>query len=100
MLVVHIQIHIKPEFIQAFKIATIDNARNSLQEPGITRFDFAQQIDDPTRFSLVEIYQSEEATVKHKETAHYARWRDTVEEMMAEPRTRIVFTPIYPVAAE
>jgi len=100
MLVVHIQIHIKPEFIQAFKIATIDNARNSLQEPGITRFDFAQQIDDPTRFSLVEVYQSEEATVKHKETIHYARWRDTVEEMMAEPRTRIVFTPIFPVSAE
>ena len=100
MLVAHIQIHIKPEFVQAFKIATIENARNSLQEPGITRFDFAQQIDDPTRFSLVEAYRSEEATVKHKETAHYVRWRDAVEGMMAEPRTRIVFTPIFPVAAE
>jgi (4S)-4-hydroxy-5-phosphonooxypentane-2,3-dione isomerase len=96
MLVVHIQIHIKPEFIEAFKVATIANARESLKEPGIARFDFVQQQEDPARFVLVEAYRSAEANAAHKETKHYLTWRDTVEPMMAEPRTRVSFTSIFP----
>jgi quinol monooxygenase YgiN len=96
MLVVHIQIHIKPQFIDAFKAATIANARESLKEPGIARFDFVQQQDDPTRFVLVEAYRSAEANVAHKETKHYQTWRDVAEPMMAEQRTRAVFTSVFP----
>jgi quinol monooxygenase YgiN len=96
MLVVHIQIHIRPQFIDAFKAATIANARESLKEPGIARFDFVQQQDDPTRFVLVEAYRSVEANVAHKETKHYQTWRDVAEPMMAEQRTRAVFTSVFP----
>jgi quinol monooxygenase YgiN len=96
MLVVLVQVHVKPEFIQAFKLASIENARNSVQEPGIARFDFIQQIDDPTRFILSEVYRSEDAPLKHKETPHYARWRDAVVEMMAEPRTSVKYNNVFP----
>ena len=96
MLIVHVHVHVKPEFVQAFKQATVENASNSVQEPGIARFDVIQQADDPTRFILVEVYRSQEATVKHKETAHYARWRDAVADMMAEPRTSVKFANVFP----
>jgi quinol monooxygenase YgiN len=96
MLVIHIQIHVKREFIDAFKTATIANARESVKEPGIARFDFVQQQDDPARFALVEAYRSAEANAAHKETNHYKTWRDTVEPMMAEERTRKTFTNIFP----
>lgn len=96
MLVVHIQIHVKPESIEAFKQATIANARESVKEPGIARFDFAQQQDDPARFVLVEAYRSVEATVAHKETKHYLTWRDIVTPMMAEPRVPTKFTNVFP----
>ena len=96
MLIVHVHVHVKPEFVEAFRQATLENARNSVQEPGIARFDVIQQTDDPTRFILVEVYRSQEATVKHKETAHYAKWRDTVADMMAEPRTSVKFGNIFP----
>lgn len=96
MLVVHIQIHIKSEFIEAFKTATIANARESLKEPGIARFDFVQQQDDPTRFVLVEAYRSVEANAAHKETKHYKIWREVAEPMMAEQRTRAMYTNIFP----
>ena len=96
MFIVHVFVHVKPEFVDAFKAATVENARNSVQEPGIARFDVVQQMDDPTRFVLVEVYHTEADTGRHKETAHYAEWRDSVAEMMAEPRTSIKYSNIFP----
>ena len=96
MFIVHVQIRVKPESLEAFKQATLANARASVQEPGVARFDVVQQSDDPTRFVLVEVYRSVEANAAHKETKHYATWRDTVESMMAEPRTRAIFTNVFP----
>ena len=96
MLIVHVFVHVAPEAIDAFRAATLANARNSVLEPGIARFDVIQQADDPTRFVLVEVYRTVEDTVRHKETAHYAAWRDTVAGMMAEPRTNIKYDNIYP----
>jgi autoinducer 2-degrading protein len=96
MLVVHVHVHVKPEWVEAFRAATIENARNSVKEPGIARFDVAQQQDDPTRFVLVEVYRTEQAPAAHKETAHYAKWRDTVAPMMAEPRTSVKFSNVFP----
>ena len=96
MLVVHVHVHVKPECIEAFRQATLDNARNSVREPGIARFDVAQQADDPTRFTLVEAYRTAEAPVAHKATAHYARWRDAVADMMAEPRTAVKHANLFP----
>ena len=87
MLIVHVYVHVKIESVEAFKSATIENAVNSRKEPGIARFDVIQQIDDPTRFILVEAYRDDEAPARHKETDHYQLWRDTVAPMMAEPRT-------------
>jgi quinol monooxygenase YgiN len=96
MLIVHVHVHVKPEFIEAFREATAENARNSVQEPGIARFDLLQQADDPARFILVEAYRSHDATLRHKETAHYAKWRDTVANMMAEPRSSVKYANVYP----
>jgi quinol monooxygenase YgiN len=96
MLIVHVQVRVKPEFIDAFKEASLENARHSVQEPGIARFDVTQQADDPARFLLVEVYRSHEATARHKETAHYATWRDRVAPMMAEPRTSVKYSNIFP----
>jgi quinol monooxygenase YgiN len=96
MLVVHVHVHVKPEFVEHFKRATIENARHSLQEPGIARFDVMQQQDDPTRFVLVEIYRSTDATVAHKTTPHYEKWRDAVAPMMAEPRSSVKLTNVFP----
>lgn len=96
MLIVHVQVHVKPECVEAFRQATIENARNSVQEAGIARFDVVQQQDDPTRFVLVEVYRTVEATAAHKETAHYAKWRDTVAPMMAAPRTSVKFGNVWP----
>jgi len=96
MIVVLVFVHVKPEWVQAFKDASIENARNSVQEPGIARFDVIQQKDDPNRFILVEVYRSEEAQAAHKQTAHYAAWRDQVTEMMAEARQGVKYDAIYP----
>jgi quinol monooxygenase YgiN len=96
MFIVHVFVHVKPEFIEAFKEASLENARNSVQEPGIARFDVIQQVDDPARFVLVEVYRTPEDPARHKETAHYARWRDTVAEMMAEPRSGVKYHNLYP----
>jgi quinol monooxygenase YgiN len=96
MFIVHVDVHVKPEFLDAFKEATIENARNSVQEPGIARFDVIQQMDDPTRFVLVEVYRTNADPGKHKETAHYAKWRDTVAEMMAEPRSSVKYDNVFP----
>ena len=96
MQIVHVHVNVKPEFVEAFKQATIENASKSVKEEGIARFDVIQQTDDPTKFILVEVYKTAKAPVAHKETAHYARWRDTVAEMIAEPRQGIRYTNIFP----
>ncbi len=96
MLIVQVQIHVKPESVEAFRQATIENARNSVQEPGVARFDVIQQMEDPTRFILVEVYRTLEDPVRHKETLHYQRWRDAVAGMMAEPRTSIKYMNAFP----
>ena len=96
MLIVHVHVRVKPECVEAFRHATIENAQNSIQEPGIARFDVVQQRDEPSSFVLVEVYQNEPATVAHKETAHYKKWRDAVADMMAEPRTSVKFMNVFP----
>ena len=96
MLVVHVFVHVKPEYVEAFTAATIENARDSVREPGIARFDVIQQQDDPTRFVLVEVYRTPDDPARHKETAHYARWRDSVAEMMAEPRSSVKYANLFP----
>ncbi|MGQ9500937.1 MAG: putative quinol monooxygenase [Anaerolineae bacterium] len=96
MIIVHVHVHVKPEYVEAFKEATIQNARQSVQEPGIARFDVIQSTEDPTRFILVEVYRTPDDPARHKETNHYQVWRDTVAEMMAEPRTSVKYTNIYP----
>lgn len=96
MLIVQVHVHVKPDCIEAFRTATIDNASHSVQEAGIARFDVLQQQDDPSRFVLVEVYRSMEATAAHKETDHYKRWRDTVADMMAEPRSSVKYSNVCP----
>jgi autoinducer 2-degrading protein len=96
MLVVHVHVHVKEDQVEAFKEATVANARQSIQEPGIARFDVVQQQDDPTRFVLVEVYRTEDDPARNKETAHYQTWRDTVAGMMAEPRTSCKYSNVYP----
>ena len=96
MLIVHVQVHVKPEHIEAFKLATIENAANSVKEPGIARFDVVQQADDPSRFVLLEAYRDTDATTRHKATAHYHAWAEKVADMLAEPRSRVVYANIYP----
>lgn len=100
MLVVHVHVHVKPDCVEAFRRATIDNACASRGEAGIARFDVVQQADDPTRFTLVEVYRTAAATAAHKETAHYQKWRDAVAEMMAEPRTSVKYANVDPPDAE
>ena len=95
MLIVQVFAQVKPEYVEAFKAATLDNATHSVQEPGIARFDVLQQEDDPTRFTLVEAYTTADAPAAHKATAHYARWRDAVEPMMAEPRRSMKYTDVF-----
>ena len=96
MLIVHVHVHVKPESVADFKQATIENARSSVQEPDIARFDVVEQQDDATRFVLIEVYRSPEAAAAHKETVHYARWRDTVANMMAEPRHSMKYNDVFP----
>ncbi len=99
MVIVHVHAHVKPEFIEAFRRATAENARNSVKEPGIARFDVVQETGDPARFVLVEVYRTPEAPAQHKETPHYRVWRDTVAPMMAEPRTSVKYTNVFPEEA-
>ncbi|MEE4379746.1 MAG: putative quinol monooxygenase [Candidatus Competibacteraceae bacterium] len=96
MLIVHVFVHVKADQVEAFKAASLENARNSILEPGIARFDVVQQNDDPTRFVLVEVYRTPQDPDRHKETAHYQKWRDTVADMMAEPRSSIKFNNVFP----
>jgi quinol monooxygenase YgiN len=100
MLVVHIQVHVKPEYVDAFKKATLANARESIKEPGIAAFDVFQQQDDPNRFVFIEAYRTNDAPAAHKETAHYKTWRDAVAPMMAEPRGSVKFENLFPSDSE
>lgn len=99
MHIVHVFVHVKPGCEDAFEAATQANARASLTEPGVARFDVLRQQDDPRRFVLVEVYRSPEAAAAHKQTAHYATWRDAVAEMMAEPRSSLKFHNLHPADA-
>jgi len=99
MLMVQVQVRVKPQCVEAFRQATLANARASVQEPGIARFDVLQQQDNPTRFVLVEVYRTAQDPARHKDTAHYQKWRDTVADMMAEPRTSVKYTNIFPAEA-
>jgi quinol monooxygenase YgiN len=96
LLVVHVHARVKPDAIEAFRAASIDNARHSVEEPGVARFDVVQSTEDPTRFVLVEVYRSPDAPAAHKATAHYARWRDAVADLMAEPRTSARYVNVAP----
>lgn len=96
MLVVHVHVRVKPEAVEAFKQATLANARESVKEPGIARFDVVQHQDDPAQFVLVEAYRTPQATAAHKETRHYQVWRDTVAPLMAEPRASVKYTNLFP----
>ncbi len=96
MLVIHVHVQVKPDQVEAFKTATIQNAAQSVQEPGIARFDVIQAQDDSTQFVLVEVYRTEAATAAHKETTHYQTWRDTVADMMAVPRRSVKYANVFP----
>ena len=96
MLIVHVHVHVKPDSVEQFRQATVENARNSVQEPGVARFDVIQQSDDPSRFVLVEVYRDAEAAAAHKDTAHYKVWRDAVADMMAEPRSSVKYANLFP----
>ena len=96
MFIVHVQVQVKPEWVAAFQTATLANARASVQETGVARFDVVQQADDPTRFVLVEVYRDAAASAAHKATPHYPVWRDTVAAMMAAPRTSVKFNNVFP----
>ena len=96
MLIVQVQAQVKPECVEAFKAASEENARASVREAGIAQFDVIQQEDDPCRFLLIEVYRTPDAPARHKETAHYAKWRDTVASMMAAPRSSLKYRNVFP----
>jgi autoinducer 2-degrading protein len=96
MFVVHVYMQVKPDNIEEFKQICAENAKNSVKEPGVKRFDVLQQSDDPTRFVLVEAYLDETDLEKHKQTAHYNKWRQVAEKMILGERTRTRYVPIWP----
>ncbi|MDX9724539.1 MAG: antibiotic biosynthesis monooxygenase [Myxococcota bacterium] len=96
MLIVQVFVQVKADCIEDFKAATIDNASHSIRESGIARFDVLQEPNEPTRFTLIEVYRDADAPAAHKQTAHYARWRETVEPMMAKPRSSVKYTNVFP----
>lgn len=96
MLIVTVYVHVLADRVEDFIAATSENAENSRLEPGIARFDVIQRADDPTRFMLIEVYRNAEAPAAHKETAHYCKWRDTVESMMAGPRSNHKYSAVSP----
>jgi autoinducer 2-degrading protein len=96
MYIVHVHVQVKPDFIEEFIDATLDNASHSVQEAGIARFDVIQSLDDPAKFVLVEVYRTPDDPALHKQTEHYARWRDTVADMMAQPRQAVKYANMFP----
>ena len=99
MIIVHVFVHVKPDSVEAFEAATLENARNSIREPGVVRFDVVRQEDDPSRYVLIEIYRTADDPARHKATAHYAAWRDAVEPMIAEPRRSVRYRELFPEPA-
>jgi len=100
MLVVHVHARVRPGRAGAFLDATLANARASLAEPGVLRFDVIQDQDDPEHMVLVEVYRDSDAAAAHKQTAHYAAWRDRVAEMMARPRESVRYSAVFPQGGE
>ena len=100
MYIVHVFVLVKPEHIEQFKAETLINAKASLEEPGIIRFDVLQEEGKPGSFLLVEVYRTMDDPVRHKETSHYQRWRDVAEPMMAMPRTKVVYKNFFPADRE
>jgi (4S)-4-hydroxy-5-phosphonooxypentane-2,3-dione isomerase len=100
MLIVHVDVRVNPGDVEAFKRATIENARQSVREPEVARFDVVQRQDDPTRFVLVEAYRTAGGAAAHKDTKHYEVWRDTVAPMMAEPRASVKYTDVFPAVED
>jgi autoinducer 2-degrading protein len=96
MFILHVFVHVKSDKAEEFKSASMENARNSLKEPGIARFDVIQQQDDPSRFVLVEVYRTANGHARHRETQHYQKWREMVEDMMAEPRRAVKYQNVFP----
>jgi quinol monooxygenase YgiN len=96
MFIVCVHVRVTPESAADFRQATVENARSSVQEPGILRFDVVEQQDDATRFVLMEVYRTPDAAAAHKETAHYAKWRDAVASMMAVPRHSVKYSAVFP----
>jgi quinol monooxygenase YgiN len=94
--ILFVQIRVLPETVDAFREATLANARASVKEPGVLRFDVVQDEDDPTRFAIFEVYRNPEGHAEHRKTAHYLAWRDAVAPMMAEPRAARTFTNVHP----
>jgi (4S)-4-hydroxy-5-phosphonooxypentane-2,3-dione isomerase len=97
-LAVLVYVHVLPESVEAFRVASLANAAASIREPGIVRFDVMQETADPTCFVLVEVYRGQEGAAAHKQTTHYQAWRDTVAPMMAEPRTSKSYATVTPAA--
>ncbi len=95
-LVVHVHVRVTPGSEDAFERATRENARQSLEEPGVLRFDLCRDSEERHRFLLVEAYRDEAAAAAHKETAHYLAWRVAVAGMMAEPRTSRRYQRLFP----
>ena len=98
MLVVHVYVHVKPESVAGFREASLENATHSLTEPGVVRFDVIRERDRPERFMLVEVYRTDDDPARHKETAHYKKWREAVADMMAEPRRAVKYQELFPEA--
>jgi (4S)-4-hydroxy-5-phosphonooxypentane-2,3-dione isomerase len=98
MYIVHVDVRVKSEHVETFAVASRRNAENSVQEPGVARFDVIQSAEDRTRFVLVEVYRTEADAGRHKETAHYKEWRDSVAGMMAEPRQSRKYVEVFPDA--
>lgn len=96
MHIIHVHVFVKAADIETFREATLDNARNSVKEPGVARFDVIQDTADPAHFVLVEVYRHPEAQAEHRNTAHYQKWRDTVADMMAQPRTSMKYQNVFP----
>jgi (4S)-4-hydroxy-5-phosphonooxypentane-2,3-dione isomerase len=100
MYIVNVHVHVRPEHREGFIEATLDNARNTVQEPGNLRFDVLQQLDDPNRFVIYEVYRDDAALAAHKASAHYARWAAVVNPWMAETRYGVKFAPLFPEQPE
>ncbi len=96
MIIVSVYVSVKQQMTEEFIRATKENAKNSINEPGIIRFDFIRQADSPSDFLLLEVYKNEDAISRHKQTAHYNKWKNTVEDMMSVPRKSIKYTNIFP----